>query len=647
MTRYEVIERIGAGRIAEIFRGKATAAGGFEKPVAIKRILPHLSSDPRFVELLIAEAKIMSVLRHRNIVQIFDVGVGDDGEHFLVMEFVDGVDVNTLQRHLEAQRQRLPIDLVLHLGAEVCEALDHAQQVADPDGRPMRLVHRDVTPSNVMVSRAGEVKLTDFGLAKRPDDGTSGGGLRGRYGYVSPEQASGQPVDARTDVFALGVIVWELALGRRLWSGLADFDALRAVREGNVPRLGELDPNLPPDLDVILAEALAHDPARRLPNAGELGKRLRGLRYSLDDSSGDPAAALARLVARIDRAPAPPPVEVTAAARGKDRKVRTPIGFEASEPTVLRIRTADGFADDHTGTNLLAAKRVIDRFEEDETRMSRLPAPFGELPTTRTGFDSMDVPTSSAPLHLPPEPGELTAPAAPLDVDGPRGRQRLRAPSQAEPPPIPPRAPARPPVAAPPPTPAPPPPAAPPPPRLTEPMAPAPAAYPPPSRPAPPRPASAPAYPMPAAPPPGYAARAPSSFTPAGAAPSRRWWFVGAAAVAIAVGSFFITRAALRPPELPHPPVITVDAGDAADGKPTALPAKLALDAAPPLDAALPDAPPLDASDLTDAADLDDAAPPDDAAPAPIDAGAAIDAAPAPRPPPRKKPPPRPKKRRR
>ena len=408
--------------IRDSFRGKATAAGGFEKPVAIKRILPHLSSDPRFVELLIAEAKIMSVLRHRNIVQIFDVGVGDDGEHFLVMEFVDGVDVNALQRHLEAHRQRLPIDLVLHLGAEVCEALDHAQQVADPDGRPMRLVHRDVTPSNVMVSRAGEIKLTDFGLAKRPDDGTSGGGLRGRYGYVSPEQASGQPIDARTDVFAVGVIVWELALGRRLWSGLADFDALRAVREGKVQRVRDLDPALPPDLDVILAEALAHDPARRLPNAGELGKRLRGLRYSLDDSSGDPAAALARLVARVDRAPAPP-AEVAAAARGKDRKVRTPIGFEASEPTVLRIRTADGFADDHTGTNLLAAKRVIDRFEEDETRMSRLPAAFGEVPTTRTGrdsidsidsMDSMEIPTSSAPMHLPPETGELTAPAPPV-----------------------------------------------------------------------------------------------------------------------------------------------------------------------------------------------------------------------------------------
>lgn len=279
----------------------------------------------------------MSVLRHRNIVQIFDVGVGDDGEHFLVMEFVDGVDVNTLQRHLEAQRQRLPIDLVLHLGAEVCEALDHAQQVADPDGRPMRLVHRDVTPSNVMVSRAGEVKLTDFGLAKRPDDGTSGGGLRGRYGYVSPEQASGQPVDARTDVFALGVIVWELALGRRLWSGLADFDALRAVREGNVPRLGETqtEPAARPRRDPGRGPGPRSGAAaaqRRRAGQAAAPPALLARRQLRQSGRGAGAAGGAGSIARRRRRP----VEVTAAARGKDRKVRTPIGFEASEPTVLR-----------------------------------------------------------------------------------------------------------------------------------------------------------------------------------------------------------------------------------------------------------------------------------------------------------------------
>ena len=652
VTRYEVIERIGAGRMAEIFRGKATAAGGFEKPVAIKRILPHLSSDPRFVQLLIAEAKIMSALRHRNIVQIFDVGVGDAGEHLLVMEFVDGVDVGALQRQLESHRQRLPIDLVLHIGAEVCEALDHAQQVAGPDGAPMRLVHRDVTPSNVLVSKAGEIKLTDFGLAKRPEEGTSSGGLRGRYGYVSPEQASGLPIDARTDVFAVGVIVWELALGRRLFSGLADFDALRAVRAGEIPSALELDPSLPPELGTILAEALARDADRRLPDAGELGKRLRGLRYSLDDSSGDPATALARMVSRVERTP-PRTVEpptVTAAARGKARPARDSANFDISEPTVLRIRTADGFASDDEGTGLLAARRVIDQFEEDETRMARLPAAFGDGPTTQPGRDRAEVrdrlggPSHDAPMHLPRDTGELTAQAPPLDVEPPRRPvARPRASSQAEaPPPVPPpRVPARPslPPAAPPPPPSPPPPS----PRATEQM------VSPPPRPSPPRPSPQPPVSLPPA------ALAPVSLpTPypragtmqpmfAPVSPTRKWWILGASAVVIATLSFFITRAALDPPELPRAPAATTtDAAPTDDAGPGAAASRVALDARA-LDAALPDAAPLDAAQTEDAgapddaAALEDAASPDDAA---IDQPSAptIDAGVTVKPPPRKKP---------
>ncbi len=237
MTRYELLDRIGVGGMAEIFRGKAVAAGGFEKPVAIKRILPHLSQDRRFVELLIAEAKVLSLLKHRNIVQIFDVGLGDDGQYFLVMEYVDGKDLGAVQRAIEAKRRKLPFDLALHIGAEICEALEHAVMSRGPDGKPMSLVHRDVSPSNVLLSRAGEVKLTDFGIAKRAEqDATHGGAVRGKFAYISPEQARNEHLDPRSDVFSVGILIWELVCNRRLFSGLDDLSALRAVREPVIPR---------------------------------------------------------------------------------------------------------------------------------------------------------------------------------------------------------------------------------------------------------------------------------------------------------------------------------------------------------------------------------------------------------------------------
>ena len=371
MTRYELLERIGAGGMAEIFRGKAVAAGGFEKPVAIKRILPHLSQDQRFVQLLIAEAKILSQLRHRNIVQIFDVGLGDDGQYFLVMEFVDGRDLGAIQRGLEGRRKRLPLDLVLHIGAEICEALQHAHSAPQPDGKPMRLVHRDVSPSNVLISRAGEVKLTDFGIAKRPEEQTGQHGVRGKFAYISPEQAENRHVDARSDVFSVGVLLYELALGHRLFSQLADFDALRAVRECKIPRPSEIDTELPREVEEILLAALAKDPDRRTTSAGEMGSKLRGVRYSLETTAGDPATELARIVANLEQAlrESKPAKEKPA---GKRRRPISTAGFEIGEPTVVRITTADGFTSpDGDPSAILRARQVLDRFEEEETRLGR------------------------------------------------------------------------------------------------------------------------------------------------------------------------------------------------------------------------------------------------------------------------------------
>ena len=375
MTRYELLDRIGVGGMAEIFRGKAVAAGGFEKPVAIKRILPHLSADQRFVELLIAEAKVLSQLRHRNIVQIFDVGLGDDGKYFLVMEFVDGKDLLAIKTALESRRQKLPLDIVLHIGAELCDALGHAHAAKGADGSPMKLVHRDISPSNILISRAGEVKLTDFGIAKRAEEHTGIGGVRGKFAYISPEQARNEHIDPRSDVLSAAILLWELLTGRPLFSALTDLDALRGVRDSEIPLPSSVDPSLPPEVDAIIMTALAKDPVRRYTGALQFGAKLRTLRYSLNEASSDPAAELARAVELAAMVPVAPKAR-RAPPRGE---------FDMGEATVIRIRTADAFA---TGGNDIAAlsraRQVIERFEEEETRMSQL-GPDGKLQSSPAG----------------------------------------------------------------------------------------------------------------------------------------------------------------------------------------------------------------------------------------------------------------------
>jgi len=408
VTRYELLDRIGVGGMAEIFRGKAVAAGGFEKPVAIKRILPHLSQDRRFVELLIAEAKVLSLLKHRNIVQIFDVGLGDDGKYFLVMEYVDGKDMRAVQTGLEVRRRRMPFDLALHVGAEVCEALEHAHTAKAPDGRPMSLVHRDVSPSNVLLSRAGEVKLTDFGIAKRAEQEQTGhGAVRGKFAYISPEQARNQHVGPRSDVFSVGVLLWELITNRRLFSGLGDLEALRAVREAKVPRPTEVDSRLSPDIDQLLMSALAFDSKSR-PTAGQLGAKLRSLRYSLEVTVGDPASELAKI---IDTADEVQRQSQQMLVQQLPRSSGTFDGVEPSEATVIRIRTADDFAmRDKDGESIVKARQVIDRFEEEETRQAQLSD--NQMRILRGGRDSGELSSEIPPPAPPRLPGVADRPAA-------------------------------------------------------------------------------------------------------------------------------------------------------------------------------------------------------------------------------------------
>ena len=367
--------------MAEIFRGKAVAGRGFEKPVAIKRILPHLSQDSRFVELLITEAKTLSELRHRNIVQIYDVGLGDDGQYFLVMEFVDGLDLADLFDHFASQRgQALPQDVALYIGAQVCEALEHAHAARDSDGKLINLVHRDVSPSNILLSKSGEVKLTDFGIAKRVEEMTGHGGVRGKFAYIAPEQAENKHVDGRSDVHSLAMVLFELLTGKNLFSHLPDFDALRMVRDHKIPVLSSVEPRIAPALNDVIMRALRPSPSDRYQSAGEFATALRDFRYSLTSSTGDPVQAVARAVRESisPRAPA--------------------VGFDDSLPpgegTVVRIISSEGLGkwpDDEieTGKSSRAPGRPIDpdevvtdgetralsaldsSFEQDRTRMAQ------------------------------------------------------------------------------------------------------------------------------------------------------------------------------------------------------------------------------------------------------------------------------------
>jgi len=346
MARYELVERIGVGGMAEIYRGKAIAGGGFEKPVAIKKILPHLSQDKRFVELLITEAKTLSSLRHRNIVQIYDVGLGDDAQYFIVMEYIDGTDLGALYESCEKRNRRLPLGVALHVCGEVCEALDHAHRARGPKGESLGLVHRDVSPSNVLLSRSGEVKLTDFGIAKRTEEVTGHGGVRGKFAYISPEQAHNTHVDGRSDVYSVGIMLYELVTGSRLFSDLPDFDALRAVREGRTRRPRDVDPSIDPELDRIVMTALAHRAEDRYPSAANFGAQLRSYRYSVVSAAAEPATDIQRMVEEMGG--------------------REPIGRDqvARKPTFVRISTVAGFS----GGFELSEETTGDGFTGEQTQ---------------------------------------------------------------------------------------------------------------------------------------------------------------------------------------------------------------------------------------------------------------------------------------
>lgn len=273
--RYEVIERLDAGGMAEVFRGRAISIEGFEKKVAIKRVLPHLAKNQKFVNMFLDEAKLSLFLDHANVVSVFDLGRAAD-TYFIVMEFVDGANLKKILEWGRKNKHRVPIEVAAYVAIEMCKGLEYAHTKMDPNGDPLNIVHRDVSPPNVLISRQGEVKVTDFGLAKAQSqiELTDPGVVKGKFGYLSPEAAIGNEVTPATDVFAVGIVLWEMLAGRRLFQGNTDIETLQLVRKAVIPPLRDFNVDTPAALEEICREALTQDPKDRIQSARELGTRL-------------------------------------------------------------------------------------------------------------------------------------------------------------------------------------------------------------------------------------------------------------------------------------------------------------------------------------------------------------------------------------
>lgn len=390
LGRFELVRKIAAGGMAEIFLARQWGSGGFFRDVVIKRLFRHLAEHDRQVRMFQDEGRLLSELSHPNIPQVYEVGFAD-GYWYIAMEHVDGSTVADLWHQGARNGLPMPIPVAIGIVLQTCEALHHAHERADRAGRPLRIVHRDVTPQNIMLTRDGVAKLMDFGVAQtsaRKD--TDAGAVRGTFAYMAPEQVRGRPLDKRADVFGLGVILYELTTGSRLFRG-SDVQIMTQVVEHDVPPPSTRVPEFPADLEEVVLAALQRDRGRRLPSTAHLSWRLEELALRNQILVGP--RAVARYVSQVF--PAEP---VREEALGIVQPPSDIVSFASSE------MVAPASPDD--------VQMVDDGFHDDIDLLSLPPdhAHAADLP------DPLDLP--SAPHELPAEPVSVDAAFDELLGDG-------------------------------------------------------------------------------------------------------------------------------------------------------------------------------------------------------------------------------------
>jgi serine/threonine-protein kinase len=285
VTKWKLPERLGPyepqtllalGGMAEIYLACQKGIKGFKRLVVIKRILPHLASQRRFIEMFLDEGRIAALLNHPNIVQIYDLGQDDDN-YYIAMEYLEGESLGCLVHQARKSHRRLNPELAARIVLEVCTGLEYAHELTDAQGKSFHIVHRDVSPHNIIVLFSGKVKLVDFGIAKAKSQThhTISGTLKGKPTYMSPEQLRNKPVDARTDIFSIGVVFWELLAGKRLFKRDSDAASIQAIMNERIPRVHEVRENTPAQLDNIAHRALQKDPGKRYQSIREMSSDIK------------------------------------------------------------------------------------------------------------------------------------------------------------------------------------------------------------------------------------------------------------------------------------------------------------------------------------------------------------------------------------
>jgi eukaryotic-like serine/threonine-protein kinase len=447
--RYKVLEKVAAGGMAEVYRAESAGLEGFKKIVAIKRVLPHLSEKKQFIGMFLDEARVSAHLSHSNCVQVFDIGVGDN-TYFIVMEYVDGSDLKGVIEYRRKHNQPFPVEEACLICVKILEGLAYAHELTDSKGENLHIVHRDMSPPNVLITRHGEVKIVDFGLAKANSqlERSEPGIIKGKISYLSPEAAKGLPVDGRTDIFAVGIILWELLAGRRLFMGESDLETVRMVQSARVPSIRELNRAVSPELERVMMKALTEDPDQRYLRARDFGKALNQLLFTMGRSvSSFEIAELVEPIRRerehkrklqkrqsiigtlIDEAM----LEFTSIDSGGDRKSNTGGSIVGSLPVEIGGFNAPNDWGEDLGNLGLASPRARERaseaFEignlaalEDDPLSGRARSSSSSSPPSLSDLEDSEPPPPSSVLPAPSAPRAAPAPVALDDEPFPNPR---------------------------------------------------------------------------------------------------------------------------------------------------------------------------------------------------------------------------------